>query len=150
MYLLRTRRNREGGYTLVEAIIQLSVLMIFSQLFAITIGSIYKTENEVTNPIETEWALFIRELEKYLNNVEILTIQQDNTGIRLVQNGEEFDIELYQNLIRKQKNRLGHEQMLLHVKSISTKLEDQSLRFSVVFLNGIEKEHTFYVRFHKE
>lgn len=140
-------KNKEDGYTLLEGIIQLSVLMLFSQVFAITIGWLHRMEENVTNPLETEWALFIQELESSLNDLETIMIQSEDTGIRFRKNGEEYDVELYQDLIRRQKNRLGHEQLLLHVKSISTKMEGQALYFSVVFANGLQKEHTFYVTF---
>ncbi|WP_313893831.1 competence type IV pilus minor pilin ComGF [Psychrobacillus sp.] len=140
----------EGGYTLLESIIQLSVLLLFSQLFTLTIGLLFKAEDYVTNPIDTEWALFIRDVESYLNDVEILTIQREDIGVRFRKGEEEFDIELYQDLIRKQKNRLGHEQMLLRVKSISTTLDGPFLRFSVEFTNGVKKEHTFYVTYREK
>lgn len=142
--------NKEAGYTLIEGIIQLSVLMLFSQVFAITVGLLHKVEDNVTNPTEIEWALFIQDVETYLNHVEIIMVQREDMGIRFRKNEEEFDIEIYENLIRKQKNRLGHEQMLLHVKSISVNLEGNSLKFAVEFMNGIKKEHTFYVTFHSK
>ena len=144
------KENKESGYTLIEGILQLSVLMLFSQFFAITVGWLHKMEENVANPTEIEWALFVQDVETYLNNVEAIMIQSEDLGIRFRKNGEEFDIELYENLIRKQKNRLGHEQMLLHVKSILTTLERNSLNFGVEFMNGIKKEHTFYVTFHSE
>ncbi|TQR19558.1 competence type IV pilus minor pilin ComGF [Psychrobacillus vulpis] len=143
------KRLSERGYTLLEGIIQLSVLMLFTQVFAITIGWLHRMEENVTNPTDIEWALFVHDVETYLNNVEVLTLQSD-MGIRFLKDGEEFDIEFYQDLIRKQKNRMGHEQMLLHVKSLLTNFDGQSLKFSVEFMNGIKKEHTFYVAFHSE
>ncbi|SER80941.1 competence type IV pilus minor pilin ComGF [Psychrobacillus sp. OK032] len=148
-FLKLSVRNEEG-YTLVDGIIQLSVLMLFSQVFAVTVGWTNKIEESITNPIDTEWALFVQNVETYLNDIDTLIIQQEQQGIRFKKGGEEFDIELYQDLIRKQKNRLGHEQMLLHVKSMSIAIEGQTVRFFVKFLNGMEKEHTFYVTIRSE
>lgn len=144
------KRNNEHGYTLLEATLQLSVLMLFSQIFLLTIGLAFRVESTVTNPTETEWGLFINDVEKYLNDVDDLHVQQNVKGIRFNKTGDEYDIELYDTVIRKQKNRLGHEQMLLHVKSFTTILEGQSLKLSVEFVNGIKKEQTFYVTFHSE
>lgn len=140
----------EKGYTLVEGIIQLSVLMLFSQVFAVTIGWSNRIEETITNPTDTEWALFVQNVETYLNDIDSLVIQKDQPGIRFLKNGEEYDIESYANLIRKQKKRLGHEPMLLHVNSMSVTVEGHSLHFFVTFLNGVEKEHTFYVTFRSE
>ena len=142
--------SNQEGYTLVDGIIQLSVLMLFSQVFAVTVGWTNKIEESITNPLDTEWALFVQNVETYLNDIDSLIIQKEQPGIRFKKGGEEYDIELYQNLIRKQKNRLGHEQMLLHVKSIAISIEGQNLYFSVDFSNGMEKEHTFYVTFRSE
>lgn len=137
----------EKGYTLIEGIIQLSVLMLFSQVFAVTMWWLYKMEENVTNPMETEWALFVQNVETYLNDIDSLVIQREQPGIRFHKLGEEYDIELYSSLIRKQKNRLGHEQLMLQVESLSVSIEGKSLRFFVTFLNGMEKEHTFYVTY---
>ncbi|PZX07236.1 competence protein ComGF [Psychrobacillus insolitus] len=144
------KRNNEQGYTLLEAILQLSVLMLFSQIFLLTVGLVFRVESTVTNPTETEWGLFVYDVERYLNDVDEIHVQEGVKGIRFHKAGDEYDIELYDTLIRKQKNRLGHEQMLLHVKSFTTKLEGQSLKLSVEFANGIKKEQTFYVTFHSE
>ncbi|MFJ8066718.1 competence type IV pilus minor pilin ComGF [Psychrobacillus sp. NPDC096426] len=146
----KLRFANEKGYTLLDGIIQLSVLMLFSQVFAVTIGWSNRIEEMITNPTDTEWALFVQNVETYLNDIDSLVIQKEQPGIRFRKNEEEYDIELYANLIRKQKNRLGHEQMLLHVKTMSVKVDGQSLHFFVTFLNGIEKEHTFYVTYHSE
>ncbi|MEI4771412.1 competence type IV pilus minor pilin ComGF [Psychrobacillus sp. FJAT-51614] len=143
-------KNNENGYTLIEAIIQLSVLMLFSHVFAISIGWLYLMEETVTNPTETEWALFVEDVENYLIDLDMIIVQTGNKGIRFKKNGDEYDIEIYQNLIRKQKNRVGHEQMLLQVKTINTSIEDRLLYFSVEFMNGVKKEHTFYVTFNSE
>lgn len=143
-------KNNEQGYTLIESVFQLSVLLIFSHIFAVTIGWLSLVEVQVTNPTEIEWALFIEDVENYLNDLDTIIVQTRNTGIRFIKDEDEFDIEIYQNLIRKQKNRLGHEQMLLHVKSINVSMEGQLLYFSVEFENGIDKEHTFYVTYNSE
>ena len=140
----------EKGYTLLEGIIQLSVLMLFSQVFAVTVWWMTRTEEIVTNPIDTEWALFVQNVETYLNEIEALVIQSEQPGIRFQKNGEEYDIEFYPSLIRKQKSRLGHEQMLLQVKSLKVSVEGQFLHFFVTFMNGMEKEHTFYVTYRAE
>lgn len=142
--------RKEHGYTLIEGVIQLSVFMLLSQIFAVSIVWLHKIEADVTNPTETDWALFVEDVETYLNEVDSMMKQSEGVGVRFQKGGEEYDIELYQNLIRKQKNRLGHEPMLLRVKSLAISLEGRSLHMSVEFLNGIQKERTFYVTFPSE
>lgn len=139
--------RKENGYTLIEGIIQLSVFILLSQIFAMTIVWLHKIEGDVINPTETDWALFVQDVETYLNDVENIVKQSEGVGVRFQKEGEEYDIELYQNLIRKQKNRLGHEPMLLRVKSLSVTVEGRVLQLSVEFLDGIQKERTFYVTF---
>ena len=139
--------RKENGYTLIEGIIQLSVFMLLCQIFAMTIVWLHKIDADVTNPTETDWALFVQDVETYLNEVDSIVKQSEGVGVRFLKVGEEYDIELYQNMVRKQKNRLGHEPMLLNVKSLAFVLEGRVLQMSVEFLDGIQKERTFYVAF---
>ena len=81
------KRNNEQGYTLLEAILQLSVLMLFSQIFLLTVGLVFRVESTVTNPTETEWGLFVYDVERYLNDVDEIHVQEGVKGIRFHKSG---------------------------------------------------------------
>ena len=145
MYSHSLKKNSESGYTFVNAILQLSIFLLFSQIFLLSIHFVYQTEERLTNVIDVEWAIFLQQTDHFLSNADRITIQQDPSGIRYMINEEEYDIEYYPTMIRKQKNRVGHEPLLMNVESLQVEMSERSLKFQVRFTNGLVKEHTFYV-----
>ena len=111
--------------------------------------SLYTTEKKVADAQELEWGFFVQYVEAYLNDVDSIMIQKELPGIRFSKEEAEFDIEYISNVIRKQKNRLGHEPLLLNVQTLNVKMEGQNITFFATFLNGQQKEHTMYVTYSK-
>lgn len=109
--------------------------------------TLYTTEKKVTDPQEVEWGLFLQYVEAYLNNVDSIIVQKSQPGIRFIKGKEEFDVEYVSNMIRKQKNRLGNEPLLLNVQAFQVSMEGQNITFFVTFFNGQQKEHTMYVTY---
>ena len=142
--------RNQSGYTLLESILHLAVFMVFAQVLGGTMWWLTKTEETITDTTEIEWALFIQYVESYLNDLESITVNASNSGIVFKKNSINYKIEFYHNLIRKQKNGEGHEQMLFNVKSLFVKKDEDALRFKVKFLNSVEKEHIFYVTYRTE
>ena len=145
MYSHYLKKNSESGYTFVNAILQLSIFLLFSQIFLLSIHFVYQTEERLTNVIDVEWAIFLQQTDYFLSNADRITIQQDPSGIRYMINEEEYDIEYYPNMVRKQKNKVGHEPLLMNVEKLAVSMSERSLTFQVRFKNGSEKEHTIYV-----
>lgn len=137
----------QSGYTLLEGILHLAVFMLFAQVLAGTMWWLLYTEASVTDTTETEWALFIQYVDSYLTEVDSIEIHENLKGMTIRKDKTNYKVESYKNLIRKQKNWEGHEQMLLNVESLDVEMGDNSLLLKVNFLNGIEKEHVFYVTF---
>jgi len=137
----------QSGYTLLEGILHLAVFMLFAQVLASTMWWLTKTEENVTDTTETEWALFIQYVDSYLTEVDSIIVPENSRGITIEKSEIKIKMESYQNAIRKQKNMDGHEYVLVNVESLLVKMIGNSLQMKVVFLNGVEKEHVFYVTF---
>lgn len=146
---LTSKVKQQNGYTFIDGILQLSVFIIFAQILVLIMWSLYTTEKKVTDPQEVEWGLFIQFVEAYLNDVESIMVQKSQPGIRFTKDNNEFDVEYISNVIRKQKNRLGNEPLLLNVQTLNVNMEGQNITFFVTFLNGQQKEHTMYVTYSK-
>lgn len=146
MYSDSINKSSESGYTFVTAVMQLSIFLLFSQIFFLVVHYVYQTEERVTDVTDVEWALFIQQTQKYLENIDRIILQKEPAGIRYTIVQEEYDIEYYPNMIRKQKNNVGHEPLLINVESLSVSMHERSLTFQVSFKNGSVKEHTFYVK----
>lgn len=148
MYTITKMNIRDqSGYTLLEGVLHLAVFMLFAQVLAGTMWWLSKTESTVTDATEIEWSLFIQYVDFYISDVESIRINNNSSGITVRKNKANYKVEIYQNLIRKQKDLEGHEQMLLNVKSLNIDMEGNLLRMKVNFLNELEKEHVFYVTY---
>ncbi|SDM86929.1 Competence protein ComGF [Psychrobacillus sp. OK028] len=140
----------QSGYTLLEGILHLAIFMLFAQVLAGTMWWLTKTETAVTDTTEIEWALFIQYVDSFITDLESIRVNDTNSGIIIKKNHINYKVEHYKDLIRKQKNWEGHEQMLLNVNSLFVELEGNVLRLKVNFVNDIEKEQVFYVTYHTE
>ena len=133
------------GYTFIDAILQLSVLMLFSQLILFYSVWFKQVERHFFQAEPIEWEIFSLDIESYVSSVTTLGEQLNQNGIRFMKNGEEFDIECYQSSIRKQKNRLGHEPMLTSLNSCKVQLIGDQVSIQVIFENGRNEERTYEV-----
>ncbi|WP_019414939.1 competence type IV pilus minor pilin ComGF [Paenisporosarcina sp. TG20] len=133
------------GYTLIEAILQLSVLLLFSQLILFYAVWFSQIEKHFFNSELIDWEMFSLDMESIVSDVTHIEEQMNQTGIRFLKDGVEYDIECYPSLIRKQKNRLGHEPMLTEVKLCKIQVLDDQVLIYVEFENGRKEERTYEV-----
>lgn len=129
----------EKGFTFLTAIFDLFVLLLILQLMALFYGAVVNFAADL-DPHRAEWQLFAVDLQSYLHNSQTIEIINEGNGIRVHQKGEEFDIELYANMVRKQKSRKGHEVMLTQVKTSQFSLEGTNLKIRTEFLTGAIEE----------
>ena len=139
-YLLSSK-----GYTFIDAILHLSVLMLFSQLILFYSMWFKQIEKQFFHAEPIEWEMFSLDIESSVSTVTTIGEQVNQTGVRFIKNEEEFDIECYQSLIRKQKNRLGHEPMLTGLNSCKIQLIGNQVLVKVEFENGRKEERTYEV-----
>lgn len=140
----------ERGYTLVEAIFQLAVFILFSELFVLIILWTVQFQSTTFSKEQTEWELFVNDVFGYLaqgNNIEVINTGQ---GIRIIENDRTVDIERYYGIVRKQVNEVGHEAMLVDIEAVRFTMQDSKLLLQVDFLNGLQKEREFYVPIQSE
>jgi len=134
-----------NGYTLVDAIIQLAVLMLFSQLMLFYSVWFNQVEKHFLLSEAIEWEMFSLDMESYLSSVEAIEEQQYPSGIRIVKDGEEYDIECSSSLIRKQKFQLGNEAMLTGLKLCKLEVVRNQVTVRVTFENGRNEERAYEV-----
>lgn len=133
------------GYTLIESLVQLLVLILFSQLIFFYSAWIKDLDELFLTREHEEWELFSLDLEKNIQEIQSIEEQANYNGIRLLKNGVESDIEIFGDMIRKQKNRLGHEPMLLHIHRGRFEIKDSKVIVWVQFKNGVVKERSYEV-----
>lgn len=140
----RIKRLNEKGFSFLTSLFDLLVLMTLLPLIVLFYGFAVSFTEDL-DPHQLEWQLFTTDLQGYLNNSDSLEIINGGSGIRVVQLGEEFDIEMYTDLIRKQKARKGHEVMVTRIRSCSFSLEGDILTIRAEFSTGTleEAEYVF-------
>lgn len=133
------------GYTLLESLVQLLVLILFSQLLFFYSEWMKDLDELYLTREHEEWELFSLDVENYFHEIQSIEELSNYNGIRLTKDGVEYDIELSGDLIRKQKNRLGHEPMLLHIQRGRFEIKDSKIVVWVQFKNGVIKERLYEV-----
>ncbi|MGO1059085.1 competence type IV pilus minor pilin ComGF [Planococcus sp. FY231025] len=142
------KRLGEGGFTLLNALLELMVLMIFLPLVALFFG--YMIHFSAETDVQTaEWHLFTADFQSYLHRVDSLEIINNGGGVRIVRDAEEYDIELYDRFLRKQKFRQGHEIMLTDIKGCRFTIDGNKLSLRAEMSNGTV-EQAEYVFTHSE
>ncbi|ALS78856.1 competence type IV pilus minor pilin ComGF [Planococcus kocurii] len=135
----RVVRLDEKGFSFLTAIFDLLVLLLMLPLIVLFFGFAIGFAKDL-DPHRAEWQLFAIDLQSYLNHSDAIEIINGGSGIRIAQMGEEFDIELYTDMIRKQKNRKGHEVMLTRVRQSHFTLVGNKLKVQTEFLSGNTEE----------
>lgn len=139
-----------NGYTLMDALVQIMLLFLFSNLIFFYFEWLKDSEKHFIHTEEVEFELFSLDVVPYLLNLQHVEELSNGSGIRFRQNEEEFDIEFTGTLIRKQKNRLGHEPMLLHITKSQFQLNGTKLKIAVEFESGLKKERVYELSFDSE
>lgn len=142
--MFRLKALGEKGFTFLGSLFELLILIIFLPLIVISFSLMMSFAKETEAGL-LEWQLFASELQGYLTEIDSIEIINNGSGIRIMQQEVEYDIELYGNLIRKQKFKQGHEVMATKIKNCFFQLEGTNLMVRVEFINGPieEAEYVF-------
>lgn len=135
----RVKRLDENGFSFLTSIFDLMVLMTILPLIVLFFNFSINFKQDL-DPHRAEWQLFVIDLQSYLHRSDSIEIINGGSGIRVVQRGEEFDIELYTDMMRKQKSRKGHEVMLTRVNQCRFSLEGNILNIRTSFFSGNVEE----------
>lgn len=132
----------ERGFTLLNALLELMALMIFLPLIVLFFGFMAHFSSE-TDAQLAEWHLFAADFQGYLTEIDSIEIINNGGGVRIVRGAEEFDIEMYDRFLRKQKFRQGHEIMLTDVRDCRFMLNGPLLSVRAELYNGTVEEAEF-------
>jgi competence protein ComGF len=135
----RLKKGDEKGFLFLDSLMDLAVLMLLLPLIVLFF-SFAMSFFHALNPKELEWRLFADELRVYLHGIDSIEEINNGGGIRIIQKSEEYDIESYPQLVRKQKFRQGHEVMLTGVENCLFQVEGTKLTVRAKFSNGLTEE----------
>jgi competence protein ComGF len=122
----------KNGYTLVESLIALGVLIVTALVISLLLTHLQKHPQSVQSE---ETALFFSMIGKEIR--EAATVEVKNNALFItLSTGEVISFTRYHSLIRKQVNGLGHEVWVQNIQEM--KVEEINGSFINVTLNDKE------------
>ncbi len=107
----------QKGFTLLELILGLFLLLLLTSLFPLIIHSI-PSNYSIKSPNFFEKTLFLNQLSMEVSEATSIIVQ-GNTLILMKPNGTTVLFEKFGTLVRRRVNSTGHEVMLTRVKEIT-------------------------------
>lgn len=139
----------ERGYTMIEAIFQLVVLVLFAQIVFFIVHWFYDYQDVESMQHDVNWNLFALDLHENLAQMYQFEVIQNGNGIRfdVLEEGNyrTFIIEKSTNHIRKRSLLGGNEVMLGFVDTAHFDVVGHELHLEVAMKNGQERERIFIV-----
>jgi competence protein ComGF len=132
--------DSQKGYSLMEAFIALTVLLMLSSLIPLLFIPIQK---QPPNPQLEETSLFFSMLGKEIREGKSIEVNSNSLYVTLT-NGNVLSFSRYHSLIRKQVNGLGHEVWVQNISEmVLKKHSDVLLAVKLIDRQGNEYERFF-------
>lgn len=135
--------GNESGYTLLESILQLLIMIIFIHLFVLFFfwkGTIDRSYGDYKL---TEWELFSAELQIILSEVDDFNLAEK--GFSFKKNTNTYQINQSGSVIRQQKLGDGHIPLLTGVQTTHFSFDGIYLTVTATMLDDTVKERSFAV-----
>ena len=133
----------DSGFTFFEALLQLVVLLIFSQLITFIILSIPRFDTTEAL-VDLNWELFINDFQKYFLAADDVSVRNNGEELKIVKEDQYYFISQSNEMIRVRLNA-GNEVLFVGVQSIQFYSNDYEITLIAHLLDGREKERTFIV-----
>jgi competence protein ComGF len=147
MYRVIVRNS--GGYTLINALYNLAVLIIMSQILILIFIIYFQNINLQDDRDEMEWQLFVKDLNIYFERSHSVYI--DNLGKTvyfmdpMARNKIEYKIQIRDRHITRASIVGGHEIILPYILHARFYLNDGILRVEAIMKSGKIREREFVV-----
>lgn len=147
MYQSRRRiLDCSKGFTLLDALFQLVIFSMFSQLLLLFILVIQQWNDSFLTNEHVNWEVFVQDFQQYLIQVNKITINNQSMTIQYT-SGEQIKINQSSDVVWMQKNNEGYIPLLFGIRQVNFSLTDDSLTMKAEFLNGIVKERVLFVQY---
>lgn len=137
--------RNESGYTLIEAIFQLSVFFLFVHFVLLFFFWQNQIQAKIGHASDTAWELFVLEFQKELSYAQTIDKQRGKEGVIFHTSRGLIAVESNNGVLRKTVDGQGHIPLLTHVKQAKFDIQDSLITVSAEFDTGQEKERTFVI-----
>ncbi|WP_227395162.1 competence type IV pilus minor pilin ComGF [Jeotgalibacillus aurantiacus] len=138
---LSVHLKNHKGFTLLEVLISLAVLMIVAPLLSLIILTFYSAYESLDEQRNEEWEIFkiqFREENKYLQLKQV-----EDHVITFTDGEQEIRYARYSSYIRRTVGLEGHEIHLTNVNALRFQYQNGFVRMEVTFLDGRTYEAHF-------
>jgi competence protein ComGF len=136
---------RESGYTFLESLLQLMIMLVFVQLFVLFFLWKEPIERHYFDISGSEWQLFAVDFQLALSNVYKIEVHADGRGIRLWNKRGMIDIEQGTAVVRKRVDGSGHVPLLTNIREVKFALNQKTVFVDITLLDGKRKGREFIV-----
>lgn len=144
MYRLRFIK-KDGGFTLLESIVQVMIFALFAQLFLLFFYWKGPIERQYTDHSSIAWEMFAADFQDELTALHAIEVHSNGNGIRFKTDRGLIAIEQRNQVIRKSIDGLGHVPFLTDISSAQFTLNHPTLVVQVVMQDGTRKERDFTI-----
>ncbi len=142
MYKSRKLKD-ESGYTLIESMFQLLITCLFIQLFLMFFFWKYTIEMQYTNYANTEWELFLTEMQVGLAEVTDLSVK--DASFTFKKDNSVYSFNQKGSVLRQQKNGEGHLPLLTGIRTIQFIYEQEVLTIQATMEDNTIKKRSLVV-----
>lgn len=151
MFLRKIKINytkSENAFTLIEALVALSISSLAFVLLSMSIGHFKYVKNNMSQDRQLDWHLFVNQMEYYMNESELVQVSSDRLVVNEVDSRTKVKmraeyLKVNQNFIRRVNN--GTQPMVMNIRSVSFKNEGQSLLMTGNFNNGEQYQARIWI-----
>ncbi|QTD41704.1 competence type IV pilus minor pilin ComGF [Sporosarcina sp. Te-1] len=142
--------RRESGYTLLESLFQLAIMVAFLHLIILFFYWKYTIERQIGSNSSTEWELFTAELQTSLSQVNSIELEMDGRALLFRNERGMHTISQSGSVIRKTVDSKGHVPLFTNSQSVLFSIEGEMVRMKVVTVDEKIKERRFAVGLYPE
>lgn len=132
----------EGGFTLLDALLQLMILVLFAQFFLLFFSWYAQKNNGMFNKDELHWELFSFQLQKELTNTKSFTY---NPGLNKIYYSADRGGLSISYMLGELKRGTGYQPLLFGVDTLDFKYSNPILETKITFHNGVERSREYIV-----
>jgi len=144
LYRQKLKFSKESGFTLIEVVTQLAILMIIAAVIPVILILSKDLQDMKNSRDDLEWEVVINELLHMTIEAEAVKVQE-STGARLVfythpdNPNVTYSVRISERILRRYKNG-GNELMSNAFANMQFRLEGNKLIVSSTYYNGKKKE----------
>lgn len=133
--------RKQSGFTFFEALIQLVVLLIFSQLVLFIILTIPRFDTTEAL-IDLNWELFVNNFQKYFIDADVISVKDSGDELKIVRGEDYYFISQSNEMIRVRLNS-GNEVLFVGIQSLQFLSFNNEITLLAQLEDGRVKERIF-------